>query len=63
MKQFRERSEDWGIVLFLLALGVLITPALRVWAADTSHWLLVYALWALLIFLIYALQRRSSRRD
>ncbi len=63
MRPFRERNEDWGLILFLLALGVLITPALDIWAAGTSHWLLIYALWGLLIFLIYALQRRSGPRD
>ena len=61
MRPFRERSEDWGLILFLLALGVLITPALAIWAADGNHWLLIYGLWGLLIFLIYALQWRSTR--
>ena len=60
MNPFRERGEDWGVVLFLLALGVLITPALQIWAADGAHWLRVYALWGLLIFLIYALQPRGG---
>lgn len=59
MRPFRERNEDWGLVLFLLALGVLITPALDIWATGARHWLLIYALWGLLIFLIYALQRRT----
>lgn len=61
MKRFRERAEDWSIVLFLLALGVLITPALQIWAADGTHWLRIYALWGLLIFLIYALASRNGR--
>jgi fatty acid desaturase len=59
MKPFRERSEDWSVVLFLLALGVLITPALQIWATDGSHWLRIYALWGLLVFLVYALQPRG----
>jgi hypothetical protein len=59
MKPFRERGEDWSVVLFLLALGVLITPALGVWATNANHWLLIYGLWGLLIFLIFALQRRG----
>jgi hypothetical protein len=59
MLPFRERNEDWGLILFLLALGVLITPALGIWATNGNHWLLIYALWGLLIFLIYALQRRN----
>lgn len=59
MKPFRERTEDWSVVLFLLALGVLITPALQIWAADGTHWLRIYALWGLLVFLVYALQPRG----
>lgn len=60
MNPFRERGEDWGVVLFLLALGVLITPALQIWADAGAHWLRIYALWGLLIFLVYALQPRGG---
>jgi hypothetical protein len=52
-----ESPNDRAVVLFLLALGLLITPARLLWAAIsspqsreiTAPWWLIYLLWGLLI--------------
>jgi hypothetical protein len=44
-----ESPNDRAVVLFLLALGLLITPARQLWAELTAPWWLIYLLWGLLI--------------
>ncbi|MFP5358300.1 MAG: hypothetical protein ACLGHI_07600 [Gammaproteobacteria bacterium] len=44
-----ESPNDRAVVLFLLALGLLITPARLLWAEITAPWWLIYLLWGLLI--------------
>jgi hypothetical protein len=58
-----KRGNDWVVALFVVALGVLLTPAVQLWAAPGVHWLLPYAVWAVLILLAYALHRRGSDGD
>ena len=58
-----KRGNDWVVALFVVALGVLLTPAVQLWAAPGVHWLMPYAVWAVLILLAYALHRRGSDGD
>jgi len=44
-------SRDRSVIAFLVALGVLLSPALRLWAAPDSPWWAVYLVWLLLIML------------
>lgn len=57
------RGNDWIVALFVVALGVLLTPAVQLWAAPGVSWLMPYAVWGMLILLTYALQRRDSNGD
>jgi len=58
-----KRGNDWVVALFVVALGVLLTPAVQLWAAPGVHWLLPYAVWGVLILLAYALHLRGSDGD
>ena len=58
-----KRGNDWVVALFVIALGVLLTPAVQLWAAPGVHWLLPYAIWGVLILLAYALHLRGSDGD
>jgi hypothetical protein len=55
----REPGDDWVIAVFLLAVGILMPPALLLWAQPTHHWLAPYAIWGLLILLAAMLQLRQ----
>lgn len=55
-----KRANDWVIALFVAALGILLTPALQLWAAPGAPWPLPYAVWGFLILLAWAMQRRPD---
>lgn len=57
------RSNDGVIALFAVALALLLTPALQVWAAPDAPWTLPYAVWGLLILLGWLVQRGRHRGD
>lgn len=56
-------SNDGVIAVFAVALALLLTPALQVWAAPETPWALPYAVWGLLILLGWAVQRGRRRGD
>ncbi len=59
-----DRSEgllDRVVLLFLFALFLLLSPIINWWAADDSPWYAPYLIWALLIALGFAVQRRIQR--
>lgn len=58
-----KRGNDWVVALFVVVLGVLLTPAVQLWAAPGMHWLMPYAVWGVLILLAYALHLRGSDGD
>ncbi len=57
-----ESGQDGALVLFLLALGLLVSPMLWLWSAPGRAWWLIYLVWALLIVAIAVLNRRRNRR-
>lgn len=50
---------DRALVLFLLAAGALLSPALRIWAAPGMPWWTLYAVWGAIIAAAALAQRRS----
>lgn len=49
---------DHGLVLFLLAAGALLSPALQLWVAPGMPWWTLYAVWGAIIALAALAQRR-----
>lgn len=49
---------DHSLVLFLLAAGALLSPALQLWVAPGMPWWTLYAVWAAIIALAALAQRR-----
>jgi MYXO-CTERM domain-containing protein len=53
-----EGGSDRSLVLFLLALAALVSPALRLWIAPGSPWWSLYAVWALIVLAAALAARR-----
>ena len=49
---------DHSLVLFLLAAGALLSPALQLWVAPGMPWWTLYAVWGVIIALAALAQRR-----
>ncbi len=60
-EQKTEPVYDRVLLLLLFALFLLLSPIIEWWAADDSPWYAPYLIWALLIALTFALQRRIRR--
>ncbi|AXQ30923.1 hypothetical protein D0B54_20550 [Solimonas sp. K1W22B-7] len=50
---------DHTVVLFLLAAGALLSPALQLWVAPGMPWWTLYAVWGAIIAAAALLQRRA----
>ena len=48
----RESAPDRAFALLIVAVGLLLTPAVRLWSGPGSPWWLIFAVWAVLIALI-----------
>jgi hypothetical protein len=52
-------GSDRGVLLFLLAAGALLSPALQLWVAPGMPWWTLYAVWGAIIALAALAQRRA----
>ncbi|MDM4770326.1 hypothetical protein C3942_10515 [Solimonas fluminis] len=50
---------DQALVLFLLAAGALLSPALQLWVAPGMPWWTLYAVWGAIIALAALAQRQD----
>lgn len=57
------RRLDSTVLLFLLALFLLVSPVVYLWASDRSPWYLPYLLWLAVIALTAWVSRASSDHD
>ncbi len=56
-----EPGHDGALVLFMLGIGLLLSPMLWLWSAPGRPWWSLYLVWALLIVAIALLNRRHKR--
>jgi hypothetical protein len=63
MRRSPQRGQDRQVLLALAAAILLLSPAVRVWAAPESPWWLLFALWAALIAMIGWASARARESD
>jgi len=59
----RIRYLDAVVAVFLLAAMLFVSPAVYLWARDTTPWLVPYLLWLLVIALAAWAWRQRSRHE
>ena len=54
---------DWLVLVFLFAVFLLASPAVRWWATGEYPWFVPYGLWLVLVGLVAWMYGRGDRND